>query len=114
MVLAADVEASSRWYQEVLGLRSGHGGAEYEMLFDGDDFVLQLHRLDTDEHPAIRRGDGDGVLLWFATDQLDAASERAAARGALVAEALHENPLSRQRELWLRDLDGHLVVLSGP
>ena len=37
MLVVSDVEASSRWYQDVLGLASGHGGDEYEMLlFDGD------------------------------------------------------------------------------
>ena len=27
-----DVEASSRWYQALLGAQSGHGGPEFEML----------------------------------------------------------------------------------
>ena len=30
MIAVRDVEASSRWYQRLLGLRSDHGGAEYE------------------------------------------------------------------------------------
>ena len=28
LIAVADVEASSRWYQELLGGKSGHGGAE--------------------------------------------------------------------------------------
>lgn len=39
MVVLADVEAGSKWFQDVLGLRSGHGGPEYEMLMDGDELV---------------------------------------------------------------------------
>jgi catechol 2,3-dioxygenase-like lactoylglutathione lyase family enzyme len=38
MIAVRDVEASSRWYQELLGLHSDHGGPEYErLLADGDE-----------------------------------------------------------------------------
>jgi hypothetical protein len=36
MLQVADVVASSQWYQASIGLRSGHGGDEFEMLFDGE------------------------------------------------------------------------------
>jgi hypothetical protein len=32
MIAVEDVEATSAWYQRVLGLKSGHGGLEYEQL----------------------------------------------------------------------------------
>ena len=35
MIAVRDVEASSRWYQQLLGLRSDHGGPEYERLLAG-------------------------------------------------------------------------------
>ena len=35
LIVLSDVAGGSRWFQEVLGLRSGHGGDEYEMLMDG-------------------------------------------------------------------------------
>ena len=69
MVVVADVEAASRWFQRVLGLVSGHGGSEYESLTDGGEMVVQLHRWEADEHPHL--GDpnepsrGNGVLLWW-------------------------------------------------
>ncbi|HRE03007.1 MAG TPA: hypothetical protein PLV68_17040, partial [Ilumatobacteraceae bacterium] len=53
MIFLADVEAGSRWFQDVLGLTSGHGGTEYEMLMDGDTLVAQLHRWDAHEHPHV-------------------------------------------------------------
>ena len=34
LIAVRDVEASSRWYQRLLGCRSGHGGPEYEKLVD--------------------------------------------------------------------------------
>ena len=30
LICATDVEASSRWYQQLLGIRSDHGGPHYE------------------------------------------------------------------------------------
>jgi hypothetical protein len=40
LIAVADVEASSRWYQRLLGCTSGHGGAEYERVMAGDEFVV--------------------------------------------------------------------------
>ena len=44
LIAVSDVEASSRWYQQLLGCRSAHGGTEYERLISGDALILQLHR----------------------------------------------------------------------
>jgi hypothetical protein len=50
LIAVTDVEASSRWYQRLLGCRSAHGGAEYERLVANGALVLQLHRFDTAHH----------------------------------------------------------------
>jgi predicted enzyme related to lactoylglutathione lyase len=47
LLAVADVEASSRWYQHLLGLRSGHGGPHYERLLADGTLVLQLHHRET-------------------------------------------------------------------
>ena len=44
MLMVRDVEASSRWYQQLLGLASDHGGPEYERLLADGELVLQLHQ----------------------------------------------------------------------
>lgn len=117
MIVVSDVEATSRWFQDVLGLSSGHGGPEYEMLMDGDAVVAQLHRWEGDEHPHL--GDpsepsrANGVLLWFATDRLDEVVRRAEQHGADVLDGPLDNPSSRQREIWLRSPDGYTVVVAG-
>ena len=117
MIAVRDVEESSRWYQAVLGLRSGHGGADYEQLLDGDRLVLQLHRLDADEHAHLLEHEeaprGNGIVLWFFEDRIDAAYARAIEGGATVLEPLHVNPLAHHREFWVRDVDGYVVVVSG-
>jgi hypothetical protein len=50
MISVSDVPASSRWYQQLLGLASGHGGAEYEQLLTDGVLVLQLHNEDVGHH----------------------------------------------------------------
>ena len=123
LLCVADVEASSRWYQTLLGLRSEHGGPEYERLTDAGVLVLQLHRWDVEhDHGAI--GDpalahGNGVLVWFETDEFDAVVERAATLGAEVVRPRHRNPPDglggpNHREIWLRDPDGYGLVISSP
>jgi catechol 2,3-dioxygenase-like lactoylglutathione lyase family enzyme len=121
MLQVSDVVASSNWYQAALGLRSGHGGDEFEMLFDDDEFVLSLHRLDAHEH-GILQGDTDaargvGVSLWFeAADRptFESLVERARAAEASIVEEPHWNPLAHHREATLVDPDGYVVMLNSP
>lgn len=118
MIAVTDVAASSRWYQQALGLRSGHGGDEYEQLMHGDAVVLQLHHWDTEEHPHL--GDpaskpyGNGAIVWFETADIDTAYRRAMAARASVLEELNVNPLAQHREFWLKDPDGYVVVVASP
>jgi predicted enzyme related to lactoylglutathione lyase len=56
---------------------------------------------------------GNGVAVWFEVDDLDAARKRAVEAGATIETDTHVNPNARHRELWLRDPDRYLVVLSG-
>jgi hypothetical protein len=105
----------------VLGLASAHGGDEYEMLTSDGTVVLQLHEIDAHEHPHLARDGerfGNGVAVWFETDQFDAAAKRvheATDHTTVdVIEDVHVNPLAQHREIWLRDPDGYVVVVSSP
>jgi catechol 2,3-dioxygenase-like lactoylglutathione lyase family enzyme len=119
-----DVEASSRWYQRLLGCASAHGGPEYERLVAGDQLVMQLHDWDVDHHHGAigdpdARPYGNGVLLWFEVDDFDAAVARAGELGAEVVLPPHRNPPEgpggpAHREIWMRDPDGYSVVLASP
>lgn len=118
MLVVNDVEAASAWFQQVLGLASGHGGPEYEMLMDGDEIVAQLHHWEVHHHPYL--GDpadasrGNGVAVWFAVDDFDRVLEGVAAADAEVLEGPLVNPNAGQREIWLQGPDGYLVVAAGP
>ena len=77
LICVRDVEASSRWYQRLLGCRSDHGGSHYERLVSQGRLILQLHHWDVEHHHG-RIGDpnllpGNGVLLWFEVGDFDAA-----------------------------------------
>ena len=116
LIAVADVPAASRWYQTLLGCRSGHGGDEYEQLLDRDGYlIMQLHAWDAHAHPhlgAAASPRGAGVLLWFQVEDFDAAVTRAQQLGAVVLEGPKVNPNAHHRELWLRDPDGYVVVLA--
>src|SRR5262249_42942714 len=73
LISVTDVPRSSRWYQNLLGCESGHGGEEYERLVRDGRLVLQLHHFAVEHHHG-RIGDpelrpyGNGVALWFEID----------------------------------------------
>jgi catechol 2,3-dioxygenase-like lactoylglutathione lyase family enzyme len=118
MVVVRDVPAARRFYLQVLGAESGHGGDEYEQIVADGEILLQLHRIDVeDHHGPLADPDqplGNGVLLWFEVADFDATVERVRASDAQVVTDVHTNPNAHQREIWLRDPDGYLVVLAGP
>src|SRR5829696_5820264 len=113
LVVVRDVRRSREFYAAVLGAPSGHGGDEYEQIVDDGEILLQLHRIDVEDHhgPLADRDAplGNGVLLWFEVADFDTAVERARAHGAEVVTDVHVNPRAKQRELWLRDPDGYTV-----
>jgi len=124
LISVRDVEASSRWYQRLLGCQSAHGGREYERLESNGRLIMQLHHWDVAHHhgrigdPAVKPY-GNGVLLWFEVDDFDAAVARAQELKAEVVQRRHRNPPDHDGgpnhwEIWLRDPDGYSVVLASP
>jgi catechol 2,3-dioxygenase-like lactoylglutathione lyase family enzyme len=125
LIAVSDVEATSRWYQRLLGVRSDHGGPEYERLVADGELVLQLHHWTVEHHHGAigdpeARPYGNGVLLWFEIDDFDQAVQRARELEAEVVLAPHRNPPEGQpggpahREMWVRDPNGYLVVIASP
>jgi predicted enzyme related to lactoylglutathione lyase len=125
MIAVRDVEESSRWYQQLLGLRSDHGGAEYERLLAGSTLVLQLHHHDVEHHHGLFANPdtevGNGVLLWFGeVADFDDVVARAAQLNAPIVLAPHRNPPEGggngpgHREIWIKDPDGYTVVVASP
>lgn len=124
LICVRDVEASSLWYQRLLDCQSAHGGPHYERLVVSGRLVLQLHSWKVEHHhgPIGDPNDkpaGNGVLLWFQIDELDAAIARAQEMSVEVILPRHRNPPEgdggpNHWEIWLRDPDGYKVVLASP
>ena len=116
LIAVTDVEASSRWYQRLLGCRSDHGGNQYERLVWNGELILQLHAFETDhDHgPIGDRNDrpyGNGVLLWFEVRSTEMDVE--------IVLPRHRNPPDgnggpNHWECWMRDPDGYVVVVASP
>ncbi len=125
LIAVRDVEASSRWYQTLLGCRGDHGGPEYDRLIDRDGrLIMQLHDWGVEHHHG-EIGDptvppGNGVLLWFEVEDFDAAVARSEQLDAPIVMPVHRNPPDGQpggpehRELWIKDRDGYTVVIASP
>jgi catechol 2,3-dioxygenase-like lactoylglutathione lyase family enzyme len=124
LIAVRDVRASSRWYARLLGaertsetMASDHDHL-YDRLLCKGRLVLQLHAWDEEDHPNLVHADvapvGHGVLVWFEVDDFDAAVKRVRSLDATVIQEPHVNPAPRHREIWLRDLDGYVVVIASP
>ena len=118
LICVANVQQASAWFQRTLGLVSAHGGPEYEQLVSNGQLVLQLHDWDAHEHHHLGSPDskpyGNGVALWFMSEQVEQDYERAMQSGAEVLEAIAINQLANHLEFWLREPNGYVVVVAGP
>lgn len=119
LIAVRNVRASSRWYAELLGadaLAEHRHHDVYDRICCAGRLLLQLHAWDEEDHPNLVNADlapaGHGVLLWFQVEDFDAAVDRARGLGAEIIEEPHINPAPRHREIWLRDPDGHVVVIA--
>lgn len=116
MLFVDDVEAASRWFQSLLGMKSAHGGKEYEMLMDAaGQLALQLHHADAEEHGEARLPAGSqrgaGVLLYCKVADVRAAHAHAKAMGAAVEGEPIFIKLAGHTEFVARSPDGYAIAL---
>lgn len=118
LITVSSVPESARFYCALLGTQRGHGGEDYEQILDGDELVMQLHGYDADaNHESLgdsRGRIGNGVVIWFETDDFDALLQRIDRHGIVLDREPFENVFARQMECWLHDPDGYQVVIAGP
>jgi hypothetical protein len=122
LIACRDVQASSRWHCELLGVESLAAGqpsdhdAMYDRLLVNDQLLLQLHAWDVEEHPNLTNPDsarvGHGVLLWFEVEDFDEAAARAKALKAKILLKPHVNPNAGPSRNLDADPDGYGVVLA--
>lgn len=116
LITVHDVPSSRNWYENILGLHSGHGGDEYERMMCGDCIVLQLHRWDAHEHLHLGNPSvpiGNGAVLWFQTERFDEIVAKVQTGHAKILDGPKVNLNANHREIWLSDPDGYTVVVAG-
>ena len=112
-----DVQASSQWYQSILGCANNHPSSTFDQIIDSDRTVLVcLHHWGEHEHPTLMRPDtaapGNGLLLFFRVDDFDAALRRARDLVRRFEQEPGINPNTETMEFSVRDPDGYYVTIS--
>jgi predicted enzyme related to lactoylglutathione lyase len=116
IIAVKDIKASSKWYQSVFNWRSMHDGDHFDTLISEDDeIVLCLHPWERDGHPTMMNRDitpGNGLILYFRTDNMNSIRQNVERMGYAVEEDIHVNPNSSKKEFSLRDPDGYYVTIT--
>jgi predicted enzyme related to lactoylglutathione lyase len=116
IIAVKDVAASSKWYQSLFGWKSKHGGDEFDVLTQSDgEIMLCLHMWGTHEHPTMKDPGitpGNGLILYFRTDDMDTIRKNAEKMGIPPEEEIHLNENSQKKEFSLRDPDGYYLSIT--
>jgi hypothetical protein len=123
-IAARHVQASKRWYQQLLrleddGLPYHPHREEFDQLFSAGRVVLAFHAWDAEPELPLDRWLqspdvaplGRGVVLSFSVDDFNAAVVRAREMSAELIEDVFAYP-NGVRALMLRDPDGYALVLT--
>ncbi len=116
IIAVKEVEASSKWYQQVFGFRREHGGKErFAVLESENEILLCLHKWEEHHHltmtnPCITPG--NGLILYFRTENIDTIRQNAGETGSIIEKEIHLSPNSLKREFSLRDPDGYYLTIT--
>ena len=116
IIAVKDVTKSSKWYQDLLNLKSRHGGNSFEMLADDNGAViLCLHHWDEHDHPTMKDPSiavGNGLILYFRVSDLKEVWDKAIRLNIAIEQKPHLNENSGQQQFILRDLDNYYLIIS--
>jgi glyoxylase I family protein len=122
-MLVADLGASRRWYEEVLGFRAAEAetlpasGDTSGVILERSGFRLELIARTGSFAASSRLTRDDAALLRgitkiaFAVDDLAVVGARASARGSTIVRALHPSRYPGMRSMILADPDGNWVQM---
>jgi len=116
IIAVKDIEASSKWYKSVFGLRT-RGGHDYfaVLLAENDEILLCLHKWEAHEHPTMINPNispGNGLILYFRTENINQIRKNVITLGCSIEEDIHLNPNSTKKEFSLRDPDGYYLTIT--
>lgn len=116
IIAVKDVESSARWYQKVFGFRRAHGGGEFAVLVnESNEVMLCLHQWGAHDHPSMAepgQTNGNGLMLYFRTDNLISIKNNVEQAGIVVEQEIHINPNSLKQEFSFRDPDEYFITVT--
>lgn len=116
IIAVKDVEASSKWYQSLFGLKSKHGGNEFDILVDENDEILVcLHKWGEHNHPTMRTSNitpGNGLILYFRSTNIDRQRQNLRNINYKVETEIELNPNSNKKEFSVIDPDGYYLTIA--
>ena len=116
IIAVKDIEVSSIWYEQVFGFRRTHGGNDFAVLVsENNEISLCLHKWGEHQHPTMidsHKTPGNGLILYFRTDNMKVIRENVAKINSIVEEDIHLNPNSLKNEFSLKDPDGYYLIIT--
>lgn len=114
-LMVTDVGRSSRWYQDVLGFADVFTAR----ASDGTEVLAHLRwcrfgdLLLAPQRTPLEGSPGQGIVLNFAAEEVDALAERVRVVGAAIAEGPVDRPWNT-RDLAVHDPDGYRLNFTAP
>ncbi len=117
IIAVKDVEISANWYQKVFGFKRVHGGKDRfaVLVSENNEIQLCLHKWGEHHHPTMANPDltpGNGLILYFRTENLDAIRQNVDETGSVVEEDIHLSTSSLKKEFSLRDPEGYYLTIT--
>ena len=116
IIAVKDVEASSKWYQQIFGFTRKHDGNEFAVLVSEDDEILLcLHKWGEHHHPTMTNPGitpGNGLILYFRTEDMNILRKNVEKIGGVVEDDIHLNPSSLRKEFSIKDPDGYYLTIT--
>ena len=116
IIAVKDVEVSSKWYQTVFGVKSKHGGKEFDILVaENDEILFCLHKWGEHDHPTMQTSNmttGNGLILYFRTENIEQIRENVRDLDYDVETEIELSPNSRRKEFSFRDPNGYYITIA--
>ncbi len=102
-----DLEASRRFYAEVIGLPISPEVRPNAVAFATKPiaFAIRRSQVDLDAVPQL----GHGIILWFFADNAAALHQQLTERGVPIVQGLADSPFGKT--FTFRDPDGYLITV---
>jgi uncharacterized glyoxalase superfamily protein PhnB len=116
IIAVKNVNAAVKWYKQIFKFKKAHGGKDFAVLVNQDnEIILCLHKWGEHQHPSLTEPNvvkGNGLLLYFRTDNLEAIRVEVEKIGWVVEEEIHLNQNSFKKEFSIKDPNGYFLTIT--